>query len=293
MAGKILITGAEGLVGAALARALAERGDEVVGLDLRAAEPGDVRKAEDVRRALAGCEGVVHLAAVSRVVWGERDPEACLSTNVGGTRTVLREARRAWVLFASSREVYGQPAALPATEDAPLAPVNVYGRCKVAGERLADEAERAAVVRLSNVYGSTADHADRVLPAFARAAVAGDPLRVDGAGHTFDFTHLDDAVRGLMAVADLLRAGERPPPIHLVTGAPTTLGEAARLAVELAGTDAPIVEAPPRDYDVARFVGDPGRARALLGWTPRVPFREGLARLVADFRALATRRDSE
>lgn len=293
----ILITGSEGLVGTALAARLRSLDLGVRTLDLRDPHPagrGDVRDPEVVRRAVSGCSGIVHLAAVSRVVWGERDPALCRATNVGGTRRLLEAAlaapARPWLIFASSREVYGQPASLPVDEDAPLAPINVYGHTKVAGEHLVAEARglglRAAVVRLSNVYGSPADHHDRVIPAFVRAAVRGHALRVDGPDHTFDFTHVDDTARGIAALAELLARGESPPPpIHLLTGRPTTLGEAAALAVELAGTRAPLVTAPPREFDVARFHGDPARARRWLGWEPRVPLREGLARFIAAVRA--------
>jgi UDP-glucose 4-epimerase len=292
---RILITGSNGLVGSGVRAALGRAGVTVVGLDLQGpgAETGDVRDAERVRAAVEDCDGVVHLAAVSRVVWGERDPALCWSTNVGGLRTVIdaavARASRPWLIFASSREVYGQPGYLPVGEDAPLSPVNVYGRSKLAGETMVLEAReaglRTAVVRLSNVYGSTADHADRVLPAFARAAVRGEPLRVDGVGHTFDFTHIDDVSTGLLALTELLQRGDQPPPLHLLTGRPTSLGQAASLAVELAGSRSSIVEAPPRSYDVATFYGDPGRARALLGWNAQVSLPEGVSRLINDFRA--------
>ena len=294
---RILITGSEGLVGSALRAALEARGAEVVGLDFLGTgrEYGDVRSLRRVRDALDGCDGVVHLAAVSRVVWGERDPEGCRSTNVGGLRNILQaldeRERRPWLLFASSREVYGQPRHLPATEDTPLRPVNVYGRSKVEGERLVDAARagglRAATVRLSNVYGSARDHADRVVPAFLRAANSGTPLRVDGVQCTFDFTHIDDTVRGMVAVVDRLARGQELPPVHLVTGRPTTLGELAVLAVALAGGRASITEAPSRFFDVARFHGSPERARMLLGWTPRVVLRDGLERLLRDLRTEA------
>ena len=295
MNGRILVTGSEGLVGRALRAALEARGDGTVGLDLRAAESerGDVRRTSRVRAAMAGCRGVVHLAAVSRVIWAERAPDACRRTNIQGVRHVLEAAAAQpappWVLFASSREVYGQPRRLPATEDTPPAPVNVYGRSKVAGERLVEAARagglRAATVRLSNVYGSTLDHADRVVPAFARAVVEGSPIRIDGADCTFDFTHVDDTVRGLAAAIGRLEAGERPPPVHLLTGTPTTLRELASLAMSVAGRTVPVREAPPRPFDVARFHGDPSRAREVLGWEPRVSLRAGLGRLVRDFRA--------
>lgn len=291
----VLLTGSEGLVGTAVAEHLRRRGHLVRSLDLRdLTGPADVRDAEAVRHAMSECTGVIHLAAVSRVIWGEQNPDACRSTNIGGTRLVLEAAlassTRPWVIFASSREVYGEPDRLPVTEDAPLVPINVYGHTKTAGERLVDEARgfglRTAVVRLSNVYGSATDHPDRVVPAFVRAAVRGLPLRVDGPEHTFDFTHIDDTGRGITLLADLLeRDPSPPPPIHFLTGTPTTLGELATLAVELAGTRAPIVAAPPRSFDVARFVGDPTRARHLLGWSPQVPLREGLAHLITAVRA--------
>ena len=277
MDGPILITGSQGLIGRALCGALEDSRAQVRRLDLRGpcGEDGDVRDARRVRDAVAGCRGTVHLAAVSRVVWGERDPQGFRDVNVGGLRNVIAAAaestRRPWLLFASSREVYGQPDHLPVTEDAPLRPVNVYGRCKVEGERLVEAARgkglRAAVVRLSNVYGSPHDHADRVLPAFARAALRGGVLQVEGETHVFDFTHLDDTVRGILALIELLSQGQTlPPPINLLTGRPHTLGEAASLAVQLAGTRAPVVRAAPRPFDVSRFYGDPGRARRLLGW---------------------------
>ena len=298
----ILITGSEGLIGRALRRALVASGFEVRGLDLRAnpgpgrgdvRAPGDVRVLEAVREGITGCTGVVHLAAVSRVIWGEQDPQGCWETNVGGTKNVLTaalEARhRPWVLFASSREVYGQPRHLPATEDTPLAPLNVYGRSKVTGEQVLGEGRngglRTAIVRLSNVYGSTDDHPDRVVPAFARAALLGRQLRVDGAGNTFDFTHLDDTVRGLVGLVAALEAGDgRLPPLHLVTGIPTTLGALARLAVTLAGTKAEVVEAAPRDFDVSHFHGSPQRAQEILGWEPQVSIEAGLAQFIEAFR---------
>ncbi|MDI7267217.1 MAG: NAD-dependent epimerase/dehydratase family protein, partial [Myxococcota bacterium] len=250
-----------------------------------------VRNAQAVRGAVAGVRGIVHLAAVSRVIWAERDPELCWNTNVGGALCVLCAAldtpKRPWILFASSREVYGQPTALPAAEDAPLAPVNVYGRAKVESERLVASARdaglRTAIVRLSNVYGSVRDHVDRVVPAFARAAVWGRRIRLDGREHTFDFTHIDDVVRGLLCLIALLDRDEELPPVHLLTGRPTTLGELAATCVDLARTGSPIVEAPPRSYDVARFYGDPTRARELLGWTATIPLRLGLDRLIRAF----------
>lgn len=297
MSYRILITGCAGLIGSALRASLHEQRHDPVGLDLRGAgaDRGDVRDPQQVRAAVRGCHGVVHLAAVSRVVWGERDPDLCRTTNVGGLQTVIaaiEECREPpWLVFASSREVYGRPDRLPVDEEAPLRPMNVYGRTKVEGEGLVNAARerglRTAIVRLSNVYGGVQDHHDRVVPAFVRAAVTGAPLRVDGADHTFDFTHLDDTIRGLVALIELLARGDvAPPPVHLLTGRATSLASLARMAIELAGTTppAPIVEAPARTFDVAHFVGDPRRAAEVLGWRPSISIRDGIARYVREIR---------
>ena len=295
MSDRVLVTGSQGLVGRALRTTLGECGNEIVGLDLRGTgdEAGDVRDSDRVREAIAGCRGIVHLAAVSRVLWAEYAPDNCRSTNIGGLRCVLEAVMEQpvppWVIFASSREVYGQPRHLPATEDTPLLPVNVYGHSKVEGERLVEAARagglRAATVRLSNVYGCVLDHADRVVPAFARAAVEGSAIRIDGADCTFDFTHIDDTVRGMIAAIDRLDAGVMLPTVHLLTGMPTTLRELAAMAIAVAGRRLPVVEGPPRRFDVSRFHGDPSRAREVLHWVPRVTLRKGLERLISDFRA--------
>lgn len=293
---RILITGSSGLIGTGIAPILRNLGAELRHFDIAASDVdhGDVCDAPQVETAVDGCDGIIHLAAVSRVIWGEEQPELCRQTNVDGLRNVLEAAaasgRSPWVISASSREVYGQPEKFPVNEDCPVQPVNVYGHSKVDGERLVESARRngvrACTVRLSNVFGTTDDHADRVIPAFTRGAVLGHELRVDGGKHTFDFTHISDVAAGITALAGLLAEGvSAPAPIHFVSGNPTTLEELARHAIRLAGTTSSIRYAPPRNYDVVRFVGSYARARQLLGWEPQMPLEIGLKKLIDDFRA--------
>lgn len=288
---KILVTGHCGLVGRHLWPLLSARGYVLSGIDI-ADSSGDITDPAELERALHGCHGVVHLAAVSRVVWGQRNPGLCWNTNALASEALLSAAitspLKPWVIVASSREVYGEAKRLPVTEDTELAPVNFYGKAKLAMEQAALRARLAgintAVVRLANVYGCTLDHADRVLPAFCRNAAEGLPLRVDGLEHLFDFTHISDTVAGLMKVVSLLEAGERGvPPIHLLPGIGTTLLEAAQIAIHCAKSASSIIEAPPRNYDVSRFVGDSSRARELLGWQAAIAPQEGIAKLVAAF----------
>jgi len=293
--GAILVTGSEGLIGSAFCDLLAKSGYRVEKLDQRSTDPGekgDIRDEALVKERLKGCRGVVHLAAISRVADGESDPELCWQTNVIGTEVIMRAASempiRPWVLLASSREVYGEPGDLPVREDSPMRPVNVYGRSKAAAERVALAWRRSgvetAVVRLANVYGALNDHPKRVAPAFSRQSAGGEVLQVCGRENTFDFTHLDDVTLGLLSVVEALQAGEVLPPIHFATGWPTTLGELAELAVSLGGNKAKIAEVPAPSYNVSRFVGDPSRARELLGWQARIKIGEGLNRLIEDYR---------
>lgn len=292
---KILITGSLGLIGTALSQMFEAKGIEIIPFDLLATGKsfGDVRNLIQVQKAMYGCDGVIHLAAISRVLWGEQNPELCWDTNVHGLENVLTVASESetspWVVFASSREVYGQPESLPVTEECPVCPVNIYGRSKVKGEQLIDAARsngvRACTIRLSNVFGTTADHADRVVPAFARGAALGETLRIDGADHTFDFTHINDVARGIVLLAEYLLAGkDAPPPIHFVSGQPTTLGELAQQAIGIANNGANIRHAPPRTFDVGKFIGDGSRALDLLGWAPQVTLQDGLERLIQAFQ---------
>lgn len=294
---KILVTGSDGLVGTRLCSLLERAGNEVARLDLRPRHESsvavDVLDLRSLSSSAAGCAGIIHLAAVSRVVWGEADPERCLRTNVLGTANVAEVAAssptKPWVMLASSREVYGQARSLPVTESHATAPVNVYGRSKLFAEyilrSLNQAGRRVAVVRLSSVYGSADDHQDRVVPAFCRAALANDRLGVNGSECTFDFTHVDDVADGIFRMAQMLSSGHAlAEPIHLVSGVPTSLHDLAALVIRCAGARSAIVERPPRTYDVSHFVGDPARARALLGWKVATSLDKGVARLLTDLR---------
>ena len=291
---RIVITGSRGLIGSALVRRLHAAGWEAFGFDI--ADGLDVADAEAVAAALNGCAGVVHLAAVSRVIWGERDPARCRVVNVSGTRNVLHAASRArhppWVLAASSREVYGQAVSFPVKEDAELRPLNCYARSKVAAEKLVaasrDSGLRASVIRFSSVYGEVTDHADRVGPAFARLAALGGTLRIDGSDTTLDFTHVDDVAAALQTAVEMLAAGDgQLPTLHLVSGRGTSLPELAAIAIGAAGRGQ-VTLGPGRSYDVRSFIGDPARAEQVLGWRAGIGLEDGIADLVKRFAAMTS-----
>jgi len=294
---KILLTGSEGLIGKALKIVLVNHGFKVLGFDHRLPashhEYGDILDITKLKKSIDGCDGIIHLAAVSRVIWGEQNPELCWKTNVEGTQNILNEAcnssKHPWVLYASSREVYGNQEILPVRENAILNPVNIYGRSKAAAEQIVFEARASGlntcVVRFSNVYGSPSDHHDRVIPAFCLAAMRGHPLYVEGSQNTFDFTHVKDVVAGICKIVERLTKNERHlPPLHFTTGRQTSLREAAMIAKEGGGRKSPLIETHSRTFDVSNFCGDATQTMNILNWRPTIPLEEGMFHLISLFK---------
>ena len=246
---RILITGGAGFIGSNLAERLIGEGYEVVILDREPNprnlclfrdeleyHPMDVCSPRKVRALISGngvraegIHGVVHLAAVSRVIWGQERPQETIRTNIGGTANLLRALRahrvtgeRPWVIFGSSREVYGEPMVFPVTENHPVSPVNLYGRTKLRGEELIrnfsrDTGSRAVILRFSNVYGNERDILDRVIPRFVLSALKDQPLEIHGGNQLIDFTHITDTVEGIVRAirrvgnGDMLRREEAGP----------------------------------------------------------------------------------
>lgn len=283
---KVLVTGSSGLIGREVVARLARDGHEAVPFDV-VEDGSDIRDASALAAAMQGCDGVMHLAAVSRVAWGEAAPALCDDVNIVGTRILLevigQRLQRPWLVFASSREVYGDPDDVPVSESAPMQPVNTYGRSKAEGERMIEAARAeglsAAIVRLSNVYGTVHDHPDRAVPSLLWRSYKGEDLRLSGVNAFFDFVHVDDTARGLVMAAQKLAEGaDQLPTVHLATGVATSLGELARLTLEVAMSPSSITVLPARSFDVKGFCGNPARAAEVLGWQAEIPLAEGLRR---------------
>lgn len=292
---RILVTGSEGLIGRHLSPRLQKLDFEIIPLDI-ALEGGlgaDICDDSTLESLIPGCSGIIHLAAVSRVVWAQNAPNKCWETNAIASARLLdiamKQPDKPWVLLASSREVYGEPSSLPVLDSTDTNPINIYGKSKLHMEEAALTARQqglqVAISRLANVYGCTSDHHDRVIPAFCRAAVEGKALRIDGLNNTFDFTHVEDTVLGLMMLVEKLEAGAMNlPPMHFLPGIPTTLEAAANMAVSAAKSLSKIVEAPSRNYDVTNFYGLPLEASSQLNWQAKITPKQGIEMLVNQFQ---------
>ncbi|BBO59251.1 NAD(P)-dependent oxidoreductase [Mycoavidus sp. B2-EB] len=293
---RVLITGSKGLIGNALKSCLERLGIQVVGMDIdyptHHEAYGDIRDSKRFEELAAQCIGIVHLAAVSRVIWGERNPKLCWEINVNSTDNMLKTIRnlsnQPWIVYASSREVYGQQTRLPVSEDADLLPLNIYARSKLFAENLVSKYRehglQTATVRFSSVYGSADDHVDRVIPAFCRVAALGGVMRIEGKDNILDFTHIDDVVDGLIKIIKKLQEGCMDlPTIHFTSGRATTLWQVAELAKRASHYSVKYMEAPSRTFDVSSFLGNPRLAHRLLNWKAKIPLQDGIARLVEQY----------
>lgn len=306
----VLVTGGAGFIGSATVKELLLRGYDVSVYDSRPdidslndlmeavkVINGDIRDFKKLSQAISSAEGVIHLAAVSRVIWGFENPLECVDVNVKGTANVLEAARRAkkrpWVIFGSSREIYGEPEALPVPESAPKSGINVYGVTKISGESLCERYHKnyglnIGVLRFSNVYGGIFDILDRVIPKFIIRSLQGNAVVIQGGEQLFDFTYITDTADGIMKMVKKLSNSNTSEKkyfddFHVLTGRPTSLQDVVSLIQKNLDRDIKVAYDSPRHYDVQKFYGDPSKARDLLGFSAKTDIEEGIKRTVALF----------
>lgn len=192
------------------------------------------------------------------------------------------------LLEASSREVYGEPLYLPVNEQHPKRPKSIYGMTKLSAERAChsysavsglDGSVRSVIMRFSNVYGSERDLPERVIPKFVSKALRGEDITLYGGDQILDFTYIDDTVGGIMRIyAACTNGGDDvvDEDFHFVTGRGLSVAELAKLIVNTLGSRSRIVNTVANSFDVRKFVGDPSKAHAVLGYEPKVRLEEGL-----------------
>jgi nucleoside-diphosphate-sugar epimerase len=299
---KILITGGNGFIGSHLAEKLQAGGDSVSLLDLKFNSNsrlldcekirGDIRDYQTVKMAVDGKDAVIHLAAVSRVAWGQQDPFNCWLTNQVGTVNVLEACRKAEsrpvLLEASSREVYGEPLYLPVNEGHPKRPKSVYGLTKLCAERAClsysdtsglDRSVNHVIMRFSNVYGSERDLPERVIPKFMNKALRGEDIILYGGEQILDFTFIDDTISGIMKLASTCLEGDSSifgEDFHFVTGRGVSVSELANMIVSLVGSRSKVIHGASNSFEVRKFVGDLTKSHKILGYEPRVSLEHGL-----------------
>jgi CDP-glucose 4,6-dehydratase len=318
----VLVTGAYGLVGTWLVKALLDAGAavtvlhrddqprsglELMGLDRAVSVVhGDVASEGVASRALGEYEidTVFHLAAQTLVPIANRDPLSTFETNIRGTWLLLEACRKlevGRVVVASSDKAYGPTPDLPYREDHPLQARYPYDVSKAATDLLARSYWHTwrlpvAVTRFANIYGGGDFNASRLVPEAVLAALTGrSPIvRSDGSPER-DFLYVEDAAAAYLAVCAALGRGEAAgEAFNAGGGRPWRVLEVVEMVCRLAGTGVkPVVRGsgtPAGEID--RQWVDHSKLSALTGWTPLVGLEEGLQRTIAWYRRYAQLEDT-
>ena len=308
---RVLVTGGAGFIGSHLCDFLLAKGAEIVCMDnLLTGTIENIAHIQDPRFSfvkhdvtnyiyVAGpLDYVLHFASPASPVDYLELPIQTLKVGALGTHKALGLAKEknARFLLASTSEVYGDPLVHPQPEEYwgnvnPVGPRGVYDEAKRFAEAMTTAYHRAhgldtRIARIFNVYGPRMRLRDgRAIPAFITQALSGQPLTVYGDGsQTRSFCFIDDMVEGIWR---LMHASVTEP-VNLGNPQEMSLLELAEKILVLTGSSSEIVFNPLPVDDPKVRQPDITRARALLGWEPRVELDEGLRRTIEWFRRRLT-----
>ena len=310
----VFVTGATGLLGGWLVRRLVEAGAEVTALvrgDARASSllssdewqrvrvvRGDIRDGEVVRHALesAGADTVLHVAAQAIVGEANREPEPTLDINIRGTWTVLEAIRRVSsvkaVVSASSDKAYGDHDVLPYSERTALRGAHPYDASKACADMLSHMyavtfGMPLAITRCGNFFGGGDLNWNRIVPGTIRSVLKGERpvIRSDGT-LIRDYFYIEDGAFATMELARALSHREdiRGEAFNFSYEMPLdVITFSRRILARMGSPLAPDVRGEAH-HEIQRQWLTAGKARDLLGWTPRFTLDEGLDRSIAWYR---------
>lgn len=328
MSRRVLITGVTGQDGGYLAEQLLAAGDEVLGtvrspgpetlaaaglshLDGRVRLLGaDLLAPDTIRRAVAEAQPdeIYHLAAPTFVPASWEDPTEVLAAIGAGTAALLAAAGaladEPRVLVASSSEIFGEAGVSPQSESSPTRPRSPYGVAKLAAHGLvgALRSRGRFLVSAITFNHESPRRPERFLPRKVSAGVAAiaagraETLTLGDQAAVRDWSHARDVVAGMV----LALRHDEPGDYVLASGVPRTVGDLVDTAFAAAGIDRTAPDGGDRVLVDPRFVrpperwppvGDPSKARELLGWEPRTSFEQLVGEMVsADLERLGAQR---
>ncbi|MCG6920169.1 MAG: UDP-glucose 4-epimerase GalE [Acidobacteria bacterium] len=310
----VLVTGGAGYIGSAFVEQLLAAGGDVVVLDdlsrgHRGAVDPDATFYEGRTgdRALVariarehGVDACVHFAALAYVGESVTEPARYYDNNFTQAQVLceaLLEAGVKRIVFSSTCATYGVPQEIPIPETHPQQPINPYGWSKLFVERMLEDFDRAyglgfVALRYFNAAGATArrgedhDPETHLIP-LALAAAAGRRPRLAVFGTDYptpdgtairDYIHIEDLGEAHLLALRHLREGGDSEYLNLGNGTGYSVLEVIEATRKVTGLDVPFENAPRREGDPARLVGDARRAREILGWEPKRPALEDIIR---------------
>ena len=304
-----LVTGGAGFIGSHLAEELLRRGHRVrvadslitgkrTNLDhLPQVEflEGDLADLAFAQKPAAGCDYVLHQAAIPSVPRSVKDPLTSNRANVDATLNVLvaaRDARVRRLVFAGSSSAYGDTPTLPKHEGMPTSPLSPYALQKVIGEQYLQLFTRlygleTVTIRYFNVFGPRQDPGSPysgVISVFATALLQNRPPTIYGNGEqTRDFTYVANVVDGVLRACEAPGASGQI--VNVATGGRISLNQLFETMRRLTGATVQPVYVESRAGDVRDSQADIRLAADLLGYEPFVSFEEGLKKTVDWYRS--------
>ena len=315
----VLVTGGAGFIGSHLIRRLLDDGCGVRVLDNlvtgKAANLDDMREriewlegsvtdAPEVARAVQGVDTIFHEAAIPSVPRSVREPLEGNATNVDGTLNILNAAREAGVrrlVYASSSSAYGDSPTMPKEETMTPAPLSPYAVAKLAAEHYCQVWHRVygfetVALRYFNVFGPRQDPQSEyaaVIPRFITAILEDRPITIYGDGEqSRDFTYIDNVI-DINILAMNTTGDALGQTFNAACGERFSLNELVAQCGEIMGVEPEVQYLDARAGDVKHSLASIEKARALLGYEPRVKFREGLERTVEFFQSVHNARTPE
>lgn len=315
---RILVTGSDGFIGSHLIEHLLDEGydvrafvyynsfnswgwlDTLPGKVKKSLDvfSGDVRDPHGVKKAMTGCDVVMHLAALIGIPYSYHSPDSYVDTNVKGTLNILQAARELKVkrvLHTSTSEVYGTAKFVPITEEHPLQGQSPYSATKIGADQLALSFYQSfgtpvTVIRPFNTYGPR-QSARAVIPTIiTQIAQGARTLKLGSLHPTRDFSFVKDTVRSYTAA--LLSQKAVGEVINFGSNFEVSIGDTVKLIAGLMKADLRIetedARKRPVKSEVERLWADNAKAKRLTGWAPLYGglegFKKGLAETIEWFK---------
>ena len=305
---RVVVTGAAGFIGSHTCEGLIKAGKTVIGIDNLSSgklsnlqgiaeikrfsfQQADICHEDVIQTTLNDFQpdAVIHLAALVSVPIAESNPEENYRINVLGTKSVAQASIKASaqrIVFASSAAVYGNSEQLPLSEASPTEPINHYGKAKLEAEDVLLSLQNqhqitSTCLRFFNVYGPRQDPSSPysgVISIFADHCKTGRPVTVYGNGkQTRDFISIRDITRAIInsATNTALPGGS----YNLCTGQGNTLLELLDILKKIHPDMPPPIFKEARGGDIKHSLGDPSKARKMLGFEMDTNFSEGITAL--------------